>query len=457
MKIRDKILISFSSTVIALTAVAFAVVYLLSIENREEEFQQHQNEKITYTIRLLPEFKKMSEELAFLIDEQTIHDFYDEKMLIYNSKKELIFSSIDSLPIARSEQIINRLSPATRWIETREGGYDLIGVYAEHNNQSYYAISKAYDSLGHSKMSYLRNVLIVMFFLICVVVVVVSLYLSNKIAKPITALAERLNRYDLSQEQVPDLDFTTTTYELQHLTNRFNELLKRTNEAFAFQKHTVHHISHELKTPIAILVSELEMIASQPNSEEIRSSVRKQAEKAKSLGEVIQVLLEISKIDSGQTIPKHVLRMDEVLFDLISELNMVFPDTNFDVHFFPGDIKEDKLTVYANDMLIRHAFLNLLHNAALYGDGHQAEVRIDGTHPTHLAINFYNSGPPIEVEEQKNLFLQYFRGRNSQSKKGFGLGLVLTNKIISHHQGEITYTYSADGTNIFNVRLPFSR
>jgi len=453
MKIRDRILIYFSSTVIALTAVSFVVVYLLFAANREEEFQQHQKDKIAYTVKLLREYKEMSEELAYLMDEQTIHDFYDEKMLIYDSHKDLVFASLDSLPIQRAQQILQQLSPATRWIETREGDYDLIGVYVEHNDKGYYAISKAYDNQGHSKMSFLRNVLIVMFFIISVAVVFVSLYLSNKIARPITHLAENLNSYDLSGKSVQTLTSDTTTFELLHLTDRFNELLKRTHEAFAFQKNTIHHISHELKTPVAILVSELEKLATREDLEEIRSGVLQQARKAKSLGGIIQVLLEISKIESGQSIPRQRVRLDEILFDLIGELNGIYPDVNFEIHYFPGNIDETKLMYRVNEMLIRHAFLNLLTNAAMYTSDGRVEIRINGSHPRELAITFFNAGEPITPEEQGQLFHQYFRGRNSLEKKGFGLGLVLTHKIITHHRGRLGYRGNDEG-NYFEVTLP---
>lgn len=455
MKIRDKILINFSSTVIALTAVAFAVVYILFAENREEEFQQHQHDKITYTIKLLSEYKQMSEELAYLMDEQTIHDFYDEKMLIYDSKKDLVFSSLDSLEIAHAKQIIDQLSPSRTWIETREGAYDLVGVYTEHNNKGYYAISKAYDNLGHSKMSFLRNVLVGMFFLISVVVIFISLYLSNKITKPLRALAESLNSYDLSSGSAFSVRTDTTTFEIFYLTERFNELLKRTREAFAFQKHTVHHISHELKTPIAILVSELEKLAAGHDLGAMQSGILQQAEKAKSLGGIIQVLLEISKIESGQEIRKQPVRLDEILFDLISELNVIYPEVHFDVYYFPDSITEKKLTLLVDEMLMRHAFLNLLTNAAMYSDDGRVEIRINGSHPKRLTLSFFNRGAAIAPEERKFLFHQYFRGKNSQHRKGFGLGLVLTYQVILHHGGEIRYSVSEDSLNNFEVSLLF--
>lgn len=80
MKIRNKILIYFSTTVLALTAISLGLIYILFSEYREEEFQQLQNEKIKYTIGLITEFKEMSEEVSLLLDAQDIHDFYDEKL-----------------------------------------------------------------------------------------------------------------------------------------------------------------------------------------------------------------------------------------------------------------------------------------------------------------------------------------------------------------------------------------
>jgi two-component system, OmpR family, sensor histidine kinase ArlS len=260
MKIRNKILIYFSSTVIALTAISLTIIYILFSEYREEEFQQQQNEKIHTTIKLIEKFKQESATISYLIDQQDINDFYDEKLLVYDSNKKMIFASLDSLDIVKAESILNKLSPTQRWIETKEENYDLIGIYAETNNQDYYAVSKAYDAFGYTKMYFLRNVLIGIFLFITVVVILISRFLSNKISKPITALAENLNKYDLSKEKVDELAIETSSYELNQLTQRFNELLKRTNEAFVFQKHTIHHISHQLKTPISVLVSELERI-----------------------------------------------------------------------------------------------------------------------------------------------------------------------------------------------------
>lgn len=457
MKIRNKILIYFSTTVIALTAISLTILYILFSEYREEEFQQLQNEKIKYTIGLITEFKQMSEEVAYLLDAQDIHDFYDEKLLVYNSKKELVFSSLDSLPIQRTEEILNNLSPSHRWIETKEDKYDLIGVYIENKENAYYAISKAYDAVGYSKLYFLRNVIIAIFGAISVVVLLVSLYLSNIISEPITGLAEKLRKYDLVNQAAPPLSPDSSSWELKHLTERFNELLNRTKEAFAFQKNAINHISHELKTPVAILVSELEKTASFSDIEEVKTTLEEQITLAKSLGEIINVFLEISKIESGQEIEITPVRIDEILFDIIDELQVLHPDFHFDLNYYPLEFDEEKLILKSNKQLIKQAFQNLLINCISYGIDHWAEIKIDCSHREKLVISISNKGPTVAEEEQKHLFKHSFRGANSVGKVGFGLGLVLTKKIIDFYGGSISYESDGREMNTFVVDLPAKR
>lgn len=450
MKIRNKILVYFSSTVIVLSAVSLIIIFVLFSAHREEEFQQQQFSKIKYTIGLVDEFNKISAEVSLLLDKQDIHDFYDEKLLIYDQKKNLIFSSIDSLDIANSDAILYQLSVSKNWIETKEDGYDLIGAYVENNAKAYYGISKAYDYFGHSKKNFLQKVLIGIFLAIVVIVLLISFYLSNVIAKPISELTEKIEDYDLGNEKNEPLEIETTTSELQNLSDKFNELLKRTHDAFIFQKHSIQHISHELKTPISVLVSELEKLEKQENISQIKSALQQQTQKAKSLGSIINVLLQISKIEAGQEIIKEPIRIDDVIFDSISEVNMLYPDFNFEVNFIPNNFDENMLNIPANEPLIKQAFLNLLMNAVHYADVLKAKITFDCT-DVRLSILIVNSGKTLSKEEQGFLFSRFFRGKNAKHQQGFGLGLVLSKQVFTMHNASIAYLSKESKQNVFQI------
>lgn len=456
MKIRDKILLYFSTTVIVLTAILFPIVYILFSEYREEEFQQQQNEKIAYTIRFMDEYRQMSENLAFIMDELTIHDFYDEKLLIFDDGKNMIFSSIDDLTIEDYPSKLEELSPSDRWLETKEDRYDVVGIYYEYNGRGYYGLSKAYDAPGYTKMYFLRNTLLALFVITTVVVVIISHYFSKKISTPITALAEDLNKFDLSREKVDEIAIETSSYELRLLTLRFNELIKRTNDAFTFQKHTIQHISHQLKTPIAVLVSELEKMLNYSRLNDIKRDIETQVIKTKSLGNIINTLLEISKIESRQQIRKEPTRVDELLFDTIEELNIIYPDFHFEVNYNPDEIDEKRLVVPVNSTLVRQALQNLLSNCISYSSDSKAKIKLDCSSPDELSIQIINTGRTISTEEKEFLFNHVFRGENSRGKMGFGLGLVLTREIIELSQAHISYSNPLPNQNVFELRFPLS-
>lgn len=454
MRIRNKILIYLATTVVLFLAGSFVIIYVLFAEYREEEFQQHQFEKIKNTIWLISKFQAQSAAISRLLDEQDINDFYDEKLLVYDRDKQLIFDSLDSLHIEGAQEILNGLSTRQPWIETKEGDYDVVGVFINDGQNSRYAISKAYDAFGYFKLNYLRNTLIAIFLFNVVVVFVVSLYISNKISKPLTDLAEELSRYDLTQEtSLSSVRVDTTSRELQGLTERFNELLERTNEAFTFQKHTVNHISHQLKTPVAILVSELEKLSTYSDIEQVKAETSGLVLKAKSLGDIINVLLQISKVESGQKLDMQPCRIDELVFNAISELNAIYPEFKFDVNYWPAQFDDKMLVVKTHPALMQQAFLNVLTNSITYNNRRETVVEIDGADAEKLLIRVVSSGEALSGDDEKYLFSLFYRGGNSAGKAGAGLGLVLAEKIVTLTEAKIRYYHTSEKGNVFEFEF----
>lgn len=453
MNIRNKILFAFSASTILLVSIAFIIVYWLFSAYREEEFQQQQNEKIHSTIKLVDRFKKQSETISYIMDAQDINDFYDEKLLIYDGTKELVFSSLDDLNINKRKEILNELSPGKRWIETKESDYDLVGVYIENSGKSYYAISKAYDALGYDKLIFLRQALIIIFVVIVVIVLFISLYLANNLSRPINRLTYLLKQYDFNQEEGVPLDNRTSTKELKYLTEHFNKLLQRTREAFTFQKNTINHISHQLKTPVAVLVSELEKIQQQDDIALIKEELHAQIQRAKSLGDIISILLEISKIESGKNFREQNIRIDEIIFGLLEYFKPLYPAFNFHLSFIPESFTEQQMEIKGNELLLKQSLENLLHNCIMYSGDHQAFLTIDTAVPRQIKITITNNGKIITDEDHKLLFHYFFRGQNSSGKSGNGLGLVLAQKIIHLHLGRIAYSNN-NGVNTFELTLP---
>lgn len=452
MSIRKKILVYFSLTVVLLTGLTMLFIFTVFAEYREEEFQQRQLEKITTTLHFLGEIRRMDSDILASLEEVTIQKIYDEKLLIFNGNQELIYESLDDTPIEEPEEILKQLSIENPWVETKDGLYDLVGIYFEFNNDQYYGISKAYDAFGYSKLIFLRKVLWGAFFGITVVVIIISVYLSERISKPITKLAEQMKLVRIHEKERATSE-GDGSYEIDILVNRYNELMERLHEAFAFQKHAIHHISHELKTPIAVLVSNFEKMEGEADLVEIKKMIKNQKQGTKSLGEMVNVLLEISKAESGSDIAQESIRVDEMIFDLAEEFRDLYPDFHFSIRY--GEVVDDEklLTVSGNFRLLRAAMSNLMTNCIAFSEERQAEVIFSGN-ADRLTICFSNKGKTLDENDRKFLFQHFFRGSNSHGTKGFGLGLVLAQKIAHIHGGEIIYEAVEPKINRFTLEFP---
>ncbi|WP_430406691.1 sensor histidine kinase [Fluviicola sp.] len=93
-----------------------------------------------------------------------------------------------------------------------------------------------------------------------------------------------------------------------------------------------------------------------------------------------------------------------------------------------------------------------MENAINYSSDSHASIHIESQ--GQLEIYFENKGKILTKQEVNYLFKHFFRGGNSKGKKGFGLGLVFVNKIITMHGGSITYESPSKNINRFRIILP---
>ncbi|HEY4784619.1 MAG TPA: HAMP domain-containing sensor histidine kinase [Bacteroidales bacterium] len=413
--------------------------------------------KLETTLRLLTAIKTIDKAMIESMDRITINSLYDEKILIFDYKRNLIYSSLDqdnSTQIPYPNKILNKLSLQNRSVRQKDKLYDVVGIYLEQDGKDFYGISKSYDASGYMVMHYLKMVLIFSFFGTSLILTILVYYLSGKITRSILQVTRQIKDYNFETNENPIVT-TNTNDEIALLVKRFNELMSKMNKAHLFQKHAIHHISHELKTPISILVSNFEKIEKETNLDKIKAYIKTQKEDTKSLSDIINSLLEIAKVESGKDLRQSNVRVDELLFDISDELSTIHSFYKFSIEY--NDMIEDEraLTVLANPRLLKAALSNLMFNCSQYSNDGNARIIIS-TAKEKLQIDFINNGMPISIEEQQYLFQHFFRGQNSKGKRGFGLGLVFVHKIVSLHKGQIKYSIDGTNTNIFTIIFSLS-
>ncbi|CAM3805359.1 HAMP domain-containing sensor histidine kinase [Aquirufa aurantiipilula] len=452
MSIRQRILIYFSVLSITVVGVTFLLLFTVFKNYRKEEFQQRVKDHIFSTMGILAEVRELDQDIIQSMGELTVNKLFREKTLLFDAQKKLIYSSIDDTKIEFSTELLNELNSKRPIIETVEGDLDVVGVTFRIRGKQFYGISKAYDKFGHSKLDFLKNILWVFFVLISALILISSFILSKQITQPIIQMAAALKIINMETPQSL-LPIPENKDEIYLLAQRFNELMRRLQNSFAFQKHAVHHISHELKTPIAILVSNLENLEKEKDPALLLKGIQNQKEDTQLLGEMINALLEIAKVETHANLSFQRIRLDEIVFDACSEAKKLYPQFKFDINIHPEIEQEDKLLIEGNVRLIQMAVQNLLLNCIHYSTTNKAEIMFQFQYG-ELKILFSNEGPSISSSEVPFLFQHFFRGTNSQGKRGFGLGLVLVNKIMQLHGGKIDYQVDANSRNVFSLHFP---
>ena len=453
MKLRKRLTLYYSITFSLVTGVTLLVVYLFSADYREDEFYTRLKDRTLTTYRLLMDVEQIDHDLLKVLDKNTINSLYEEKIMIFDSTGKIIYSSIDDTKIFYAADIIEELKKDyTDELKKNEGKYELLGINFTEDGTSFYGIAKAYDRFGKSKLNFLGWVLVFVFITVVLLVLIISFYLSKAITVPVSQLSKEIQTIS-PQNLAIRVEEPATKDEINFLAQKFNEMLARVEQAFRFQNHFTHHISHELKTPLAVLVSNIERIQQEDDVEKWREGLAFQKEGLMEISNIINALLDISKIETGsENISKERLRIDEMLFECMAETNTLYDNSRFDVSISPDITDSAQLEVEGSGRMLKIALTNLLKNAVLYAQTYPVTVSVYPQN-TSVITEIINDGTLIKGDEIAFLFTHFFRGSNTGSTRGFGLGLVLVSKIVGIHGGSIVYT-EKQGKNVFTLTLP---
>lgn len=450
MKIRNRIRLIFSFVFLIFLGITFLSVFFISSNYRKQEFFERLKEQSHLTLKLLTEVKGIDEDILQTIDKNTINNLYDEKIILFDSTGKNIYTSIDDTPIHYSIEIINRIKISSEPLQFTEGTYEIYAEKIKKENEIYFSIAKANDKYGLQKITYLGWTLFLVYLIAIAIVIYTTFYFSKLITDPINKLAGEIEKTS-STNLKEIVSIPNTEDEISFLAIKFNELLQRIEKSFAFQKYFIHHVSHELKTPMAVLIANIERISDSNLTEEQKTGLDFQKSGLMQLASVINTLLDISRFEQNDgEIKMTKMRIDELIFETINELSFIYEKAHFDFNI-QSDVEDaDQLLVTGNERMLRIAMNNLLKNAIAYSSDQIVIINLQ-IENSRIKIDILNNGKILSTDEQELLYKYFFRGENSRQIKGFGLGLVLTDKIIRIHQADILYSIAEDGKNCFTV------
>ncbi len=213
--------------------------------------------------------------------------------------------------------------------------------------------------------------------------------------------------------------------------------ITRFREAEELKSTFISVVSHELKTPVALIkgyVSTLRREDASWDSEIVQDSLEVIEEEADRLTELIENLLDASRLQAGAL----AMNLSEVaLDDLAVHIAQRFR-TQTQVHTIAVDFPQDFPVILGDDNRLAQVFSNLLSNAIKYSP-QGGEIRIEGrVLPSQVMVCISDPGPGINPGDIPHVFDRFYRASDASKKtKGAGLGLYLARAVVEAHGGRI--------------------
>jgi signal transduction histidine kinase len=301
------------------------------------------------------------------------------------------------------------------------------------------------------------NILLLSFLVGNIFVLATGYFFSRGLLLPIKRIAKDVTEIS-AQNLARRIETGTTKDEWYNLSDTLNQLLNRLQESFELQRRFISNASHELSTPLTSISSQLEVsLQRERAANEYRAVMQSIYQDVQHMSKLTQTLLEFAKASGNAGgLEINVIRIDEILLRLPSELVKINSAFSVRLEFQNLPEEEDKLLVFGNEELLFTAIKNIVLNACKYSSNQQAVVHLlleDGS----IKILIKDQGGGIPEDQLKNIFQPFYRVDENRTVRGFGLGLSLAERIIKLHKGKITVQSTVGkGTN-FIIDLPGAR
>jgi len=254
-------------------------------------------------------------------------------------------------------------------------------------------------------------------------------------------------RYNKLNKRVP---LNNSQDELNLLAQTFNDMIDRLERAFKSQQRFIADASHDIRTPITIVLLELELLLQNNLNEDIKLTIEKCINELQNLNKLTQDLLILTRYDSKMLIPKpHIFRYDELILECIDSINSLAKNKNIQIKFQIDGQSE----VYADRSLIKRAVFNLLDNAIKFSkEDNVISIKLYEFN-NDIMFLIYNESDSIDKNKLQELFRRFHRADLSRTSSGFGLGLSIVQAIVESHESKITVDAMENGGITFTFGL----
>ena len=225
-------------------------------------------------------------------------------------------------------------------------------------------------------------------------------------------------------------------------------ITKPASDAFDKQKDFIADASHELKTPLAVIMASSDELKSDKKNEKYVENIKYESERMSTL---IKGLLDLSKLEKGVSINNY---KEEDLSKIIERTCLTFDSVAFEQNIKIDTKIEDNIIFHCSKEEMERLVSIILDNAVKHSEKDSTITVKAQKDKNNIMIDITNKGDPIKEGDEEKIFERFYRadkGRNREANR-YGLGLAIAKNIATNHKGTIK-AFSSDGKTTFTIKL----
>ncbi|MBQ7090416.1 MAG: HAMP domain-containing histidine kinase, partial [Clostridia bacterium] len=299
-----------------------------------------------------------------------------------------------------------------------------------------------------AKLTFLNTALLALLF--TVIDSIRRKYTVDRPAKSIVEAAEKLMQGDFSVRVKP-LKRIGSDDSFAEVIACFNQMAEELGSVETLRTDFIANVSHELKTPLAVMQNYGTLLQTPTLSEQERAEYAKGiSDTAKRMAEMVTNILKLNRLENQQIYPQATeFDLGEQLCKCLLQFEAVWECKEIEIQ---TEITED-VRVKADAELLTLVWNNLLSNAFKFTDaGGSVSLSLTATEH-HAIVQVKDSGCGMSPEVGAHIFEKFYQGDTSHASRGNGLGLALVKRVIGILQGEIRVDSVAGKGSTFTVKI----